>query len=102
MAGIADRLESAADEVTTVERGLAVHGASPGTFAADRYGGVPGRVGAQLHELWTTTLDSRSRDARDLSRRLAGLAADVRTTTRAYEETDDEAARRINRYAREA
>jgi hypothetical protein len=93
---LAERLESAADALTTVDRSLPAHAASPGAFGADDEG-APGRLGAQLHERWVQVLAARSREAAAAAAQLTTLAADVRLTGRAYTETDDEVHRRIRR-----
>ena len=96
MEPVAERLESAADALTTVDRSLSVHAAPPGAFGADD-DGVPGRVGRQLHDRWAAVLAARAREAADTARRLTDLAVDVRLTAKAYTETDDETARRVRR-----
>ncbi|MGA5304342.1 type VII secretion target [Nucisporomicrobium flavum] len=96
MEHLAERLESAADALTTVDRSLPVHVASLGAFAADD-AGVPGRVGKQLHDRWAAVIAARAREAADTAKGLTDLAADVRLTAKTYAETDDEAARRVRR-----
>jgi hypothetical protein len=96
MEKLAERLESAADALTTVDRSLPAHAASPGAFGADDEG-APGRLGHRLHERWLAVLAARSREAADAAARLTDLAADLRTTANGYAETDDEAGRRIRR-----
>lgn len=96
MEKIAERLESAADALTTVDRSLSAHASSPGAFGADDEGN-PGRLGRQLHDRWVEVLAARSREAAAAAARLTVLAADVRLTAKAYAETDDEVGRRIRR-----
>ncbi|PRY29446.1 type VII secretion target [Pseudosporangium ferrugineum] len=96
MERIAAGLESAADALTTVDRSLPAHLATPGAFGADDEG-VPGRLGKRLHEHWRAVLGARSREAAETARHLTELAADVRLTANAYTETDDEAGRRVRR-----
>ncbi|GAA3937432.1 type VII secretion target [Actinoplanes auranticolor] len=96
MEKLADRLESAADALITVDRSLSAHAASPGAFGADDEG-APGRLGRQLHDRWLAVLAARSQEAAAAAAQLTTLAADVRLTAKAYTETDDEAARRIRR-----
>jgi len=96
MRDVAARLESAAAAMSTVDRLLSSPTVPPSAFGADDEG-RPGRLGRQLHDLWSATLAARSREATDTARRLAGLAADVTTTAHAYTETDDDVARRIER-----
>jgi hypothetical protein len=96
MEKLAERLESAADALTTVDRSLSVHTASPGAFAAGDEG-VPGRVGKQLHDRWAAVLAARAREAAEAAKGLTALAADVRLTAKTYAETDDETARRVRR-----
>ena len=96
MEKLAERLESAADALTTVDRSLSAHASSPGAFGADDEG-VPGRLGRQLHDRWLEVLAARSREAAATAAHLTTLAADVRLTAKVYTETDDEAGRRIRR-----
>jgi hypothetical protein len=93
---LAERLESAADALTRVERGLPAHAAAPGAFGADDEG-APGRLGRQLHERWQEVLAARSREAAGAAARLTGLAAGLRVTAKGYTETDDEVGRRMRR-----
>ena len=96
MRELAERLESAADALTTVDRSMSAHACSPGAFgAADD--SVPGRLGRQLHDRWLQVLAARSHEAAAAAARLTTLAADVRMTAKAYVEADDEAGRRIRR-----
>ncbi|MGW4940550.1 type VII secretion target [Actinoplanes sp. NPDC004185] len=96
MEKLAERLESAADALTTVDRSLSAHASSPGAFGADDEG-VPGRLGRRLHDLWLEVLAARSEEAAAAAAHLTMLAADVRLTAKVYTETDDEAGRRIRR-----
>jgi len=96
MEELAERLESAADALTTVDRSLSAHASSPGAFGADDEG-IPGRLGRQLHDRWLEVLAARSREAAAAAAHLTTIAADVRLTGKAYAETDDEAGRRIRR-----
>jgi hypothetical protein len=93
---LAERLESAADALTTVNRSLSAHTGSPGAFGADDEG-APGRLGRRLHDRWLQVLAARSHEASAAAAQLTRLAADVRLTARAYTETDDEVGRRIHR-----
>ncbi|GAA3346103.1 hypothetical protein GCM10020358_55790 [Amorphoplanes nipponensis] len=93
---LAERLESAADALSTVDRSLSAHSASPGAFGADD-AGTPGRLGRELHARWQAVLAARAQEAAAVSARLTTLAADIRLTGRAYNQTDDEAGRRIRR-----
>jgi hypothetical protein len=96
MEKLAERLESAADALTTVDRSLCAHASSPGAFGADDEG-EPGRLGRQLHDRWLAVLTARSQEAAAAAAQLTTLAADVRLSAKAYTETDDEVARRIRR-----
>jgi hypothetical protein len=93
---LADRLESAADALTTVDRSLPDHASAPGAFGAQDEG-LPGRLGRELHARWLEVLAARSQEAAAAAAHLTRLAVDVRLTAKAYEETDDEVARRIRR-----
>ena len=96
MEKLAERLESAADALTTVDRSLSAHASSPGAFGADDEG-TPGRLGRQLYDRWLAVLAARSHEAAAAAAHLCTLAADVRLTGKAYTETDDEVGRRIGR-----
>ena len=96
MEKLAERLESAADALTTVDRSLSAHVSSPGAFGADDEG-APGRLGRQLYDRWLEVLAARSREAVAAAAHLTTLAADVRLTAKAYTETDDEVGHRIRR-----
>jgi hypothetical protein len=94
MENLAERLESAADALSTVHRSLPGHACSPGAFGADDEG-VPGRLGRQLHDRWLGVLAARSQEATEAAAHLTALAAEVRLTAKSYAETDDEVGRRI-------
>jgi hypothetical protein len=95
---LADRLDLAADTLSAVDRSVPGLGVPPGAFgAADA--GVPGRLGHDLHARWLAVLDARAREAADTAARLTGLAQSLRATSMAYADTDDEAARRVQRRA---
>ena len=96
MERLAERLESAADALSTVDRSLSAHAASPGAFGADDEG-APGRLGRELHARWRAVLAARSQEAAAAAVRLTALATEVRHTAKAYAETDDEAGRRVRR-----
>jgi hypothetical protein len=96
MEKLAERLESAADALTTVDRSLVAHASSPGAFGADDEG-TPGRLGRQLYDRWLEVLAARSHEAAGAAAHLTTLAADVRVTGKAYAETDAEVGSRIRR-----
>lgn len=96
MEELAERLEAAADALTTVERSWSAPACSPGAFGADDET-TPGRLGRRLHDRWLAVVEARSREAAAVAARLTTIAADVRQTGRAYAETDDEVGRRIRR-----
>lgn len=96
MEHLADRLDQAADRLATVDRRMPALVVGAGAFAADD-GGVPGRLGRELHERWTAVLDARSGEAARLAARLAEAAGSVRATGRHYAATDDAVRRRISR-----
>ena len=58
MEKLAERLESAADALTTVDRSLAAHASTPGAFGAQDEG-TPGRLGRDLHNRWLEVLAAR-------------------------------------------
>jgi hypothetical protein len=94
---LADRLDEAADQLTTVDRrmpGLTVPAAA---FGAATDAGLPGRLGHELHAHWAAVLQARSREAATAAAKLSETARSVRTTQRAYEETDELVGRRLRR-----
>jgi hypothetical protein len=94
---LADRLELAADTLTTMDKRMPGHGVAARAFgAAGSGGGLPGRLGRELHEHWAAVLEARSREAGGAAARLTDLAQSVRTTVRHYDETDDLVRRRLN------
>jgi hypothetical protein len=97
--GLADRLATAADRLTTVERALAALAVPAGAFAADE-AGVAGRIGRELHAHWQALLSARAEEAAGTANRLKDMAHSVRTTDRHYTETDEAAARRLGRESR--
>jgi uncharacterized protein (DUF1501 family) len=98
MEQLADRLEQAADTLTTMDERMPVHAVAASAFGAhDPGGGLPGRLGRELHEHWTAVLDARSREAAGAAARLADTARSVRETLRHYGDTDDLVRRRLTR-----
>jgi hypothetical protein len=96
MKDLADRLDAAVEALATVDRSVPALAVPPGTLGADD-AGVPGRLGRELHARWTAALDARAREAADTAARLSELAGALRATERAYADTDDQAARRVER-----
>jgi hypothetical protein len=93
---LADHLDVAAEALTTVDRSVPGLVVPPGAFgAADA--GVPGRLGRDLHARWLAVLDARAHEAADTAARLTDLAQSLRATSNDYADTDDEAARRVQR-----
>jgi len=98
MEQLADRLEQAADTLTTMDKRMPVHTVAAAAFGAPGSGGgLPGRLGRELHEHWTAVLDARSREAAAASTRLTDTAQSVRETSRNYGDTDDLVRRRLTR-----
>jgi hypothetical protein len=93
---LADRLDRAADTLTTVDRRMPALTVAADAFAADEPG-APGRLGRRLHARWAAALESRAQEASGLANRLTEAANAVRTTTRGYADTDDDARRRFSR-----
>ena len=93
---LADRLEGAADTLTTVDKSVPDLGVAPGAFGADD-AGVPGRLGRQLHARWLAVLEARSREAAAAAMRLSELAGSLRAAERMYAEADEAVARRVAR-----
>jgi hypothetical protein len=93
---LADRLDQAADTLSTIDRRLPALAIEAGAFGADDTGAT-GRLGRELHDHWTAVLDARAREAAGLAGRLAAAAGAVRTTERHYAETDAAVARRLGR-----
>jgi hypothetical protein len=96
MEHLADRLDHAADKLSTIDRRMPPLAIEARAVAADD-AGLPGRLGRDLHAHWAAVLEARSREAAALAARLAEAAVAVRTTARHYAETDDAAARRLFR-----
>jgi uncharacterized protein YukE len=99
MQDIAERLDTAADALRTVDRALPAHTATAGTFAATE-DGLPGRLGRDLHAHWQAVLNARCDEATEVAGTLHDLAAGLRLTAKEYADTDDAAARRIGRQGR--
>jgi hypothetical protein len=96
MDDLADRLESAADLLSTVDRSVPSLAVPPGAFGADDIG-LPGRLGRELHAHWVAVLEARSSEAAEASAHLIGLATALRKTAWDYSETDESVGRRIKR-----
>jgi hypothetical protein len=95
---LADRLEQAADMLTTMDKRLPGHAVAASAFGASGSGGgLPGRLGRELHDHWAGVLEARSREASGAAARLTDMARSVRATVRHYDETDDLVRRRLTR-----
>ncbi len=95
---LAERLETAVDALTTVDRSVPALAPPAGAFGADD-AGVPGRLGRRLHAHWQAVLDARAREAADAAASLSELARSLRTTERKYVEADAAVAHRVEREA---
>jgi hypothetical protein len=95
---LAQRLESAADALTTVERSVPALEVPAGAFGATGVG-VPGRLGRRLHTHWRAVLEARAGEAAEAAARLADMAQALRATQRAYADADEAVARRVEREA---
>ena len=93
---LADRLEGAADTLTTVDKFVPELAIAASAFGADD-AGVPGRVGRQLHARWLAALEARSHEAAAAGARLSQLAGSLRSAERMYADADDAVARRVAR-----
>lgn len=93
---LAERLEGAADTLTTMDRSVPDLAVTPGAFGADD-AGVPGRLGRQMHARWVAVLDARSREAAAAAARLSELAGSLRAAERMYADADEAVARRVAR-----
>jgi hypothetical protein len=98
MDDLAERLESAADVLTAVNRSVPDLDVPAGAFGATGVG-TPGRLGRQLHAHWRAVLQARAREAADVAVRLSDMAQALRTTQRAYADADEAVARRVEREA---
>jgi Excreted virulence factor EspC, type VII ESX diderm len=96
MDDLAERLESAADVLTTVDHSIPALDVPVGAFGATGVG-MPGRVGRELHAHWRSVLQARAREAADVAARLSEMAQALRTTQRAYADADEAVARRVER-----
>jgi hypothetical protein len=98
MEQLADRLEQAADTLTTMDKRMPGHAVEGSVFGAnDPGGGLPGRLGHELHEHWTAVLSARSQEAARAAARIADTAQSVRETLRNYGDTDELVRRRLTR-----
>lgn len=95
MEQLAGQLDAAVDVLTTVDRSVPALAVPAAIFGAAEAGGVPGRLGRELHARWAAVLEARAREASDAAGLLTELAASVRATTQDYATTDDMAARRV-------
>jgi hypothetical protein len=95
---LAQRLESAADALTTVDRSIPALEVPAGAFGATGVG-VPGRIGRRLHAHWRAVIEARAREAADAATRLADMALALRATQREYADADEAVARRVEREA---
>jgi hypothetical protein len=98
MDDVAERLESAADVLSTVDRSIPALDVPAGAFGATGVG-MPGRMGRRLHVHWRAVLEARAREAADVAARLSEMARALRTTQRAYADADEAVARRVEREA---
>jgi hypothetical protein len=89
---LADRLDQAADALTTLSHEVPSLAVAPGAIAVL---GLPGQVGQALRERWAAVLEARTREASSAAARLASTARSVRTTRRHYAETDEAVERRF-------
>jgi hypothetical protein len=92
---LAGQLEAAADVLTSVDRSVPALNVSAATFGAAEAGGLPGRLGRELHARWAAVLEARAREASDVAGHLTQLAASLRAIRSDYASTDDAAARRF-------
>ncbi|HET9517910.1 MAG TPA: type VII secretion target [Actinoplanes sp.] len=90
------RLADAADLFADTARLLRDPGPGPRAFGAEA-GGLPGRLGRDLHDAWVAALAARAGEAVDTAARLHELGEAVRLTARRYAESDDRAASRLRR-----
>jgi hypothetical protein len=95
---LAQRLESAADALTTVERSVPALEVPAGAVGATGVG-VPGRIGRRLHAHWCAVLEARAGEAAEAAARLSDMAHALRATQRAYADADEDVARRVEREA---
>ena len=95
---LAERLDTLADAVATVDRSVPRLAIGTAAFGADD-AGVPGRLGRALHARWLAVLDARSHEAASAAARLSELAGGLRAAERMYADTDASVARRVEREA---
>jgi hypothetical protein len=106
MDDVADRLDQAADALTSLSREVPTLAVAPGVFAAapaPARGGVPnsgagpGLIGQALHDHYRAVLEARAHEASAAGIRLAEMARSVRAARRQYAETDEAVERRFRR-----
>ena len=95
---LAERLDGAADTLTTVDRSVPALTVAAAAFGADE-AGIPGRLGRRLHARWQAVLEARSREVAVAGERLSELARSLRAAERMYAEADESVARRVAREA---
>ena len=93
---IADRIDQAVADLTTMDHRVPQLLPSAGAFGADDVG-RPGRMGRRLHEAWAAVLQARADEAAGLAVRLTDLAHSVRGTSRDYARTDESVRHRLLR-----
>jgi hypothetical protein len=90
------RLDDVVATLADTRRALHAAGPGPAAFAAHT-GGLPGRLGHDLHERWIAVLAARAREAATTAGRISELGEALHTTAQRYAETDEHAARRLRR-----
>jgi hypothetical protein len=96
---LADRLDRAAESLTTLQARLPLLAVPRQAFGADD-AGAPGRLGHELHKHWSAVLTARSREAAMAAARVAEMADAVRDAQEDYTVTDESAAHRLRREMR--
>jgi hypothetical protein len=97
MESLAGQLDAAADVLTAVDRRVPALAVPAAAFGGAEPVGLPGRLGAELHAHWSAVLHARGQEAADAAARLAHLAVSVRTSGRAYADTDAAVAQRLGK-----
>ncbi len=84
---LADRLDQAADLLSTLDKRIPEWAIEAQCFGADE-AGAPGRLGRDLHAHWAAVLGARSQEAATAAAQLGAVARSVRITRQAYVDTD--------------
>ncbi|MEU4694510.1 type VII secretion target [Actinoplanes sp. NPDC023714] len=93
---LADQIDNAAAVLSTMDRQMPLLTPAAAAFGADD-AGRPGRIGRALYAGWTAVLAARAREAANAHATLTEMADSVRSSARAYADTDETVRHRFQR-----